>query len=112
MWIEVKPRRDKKGTRWNFRIWTWHSALTEQNIFISAYRIFFWNDNKTFCGVLLIFPAGNFSRLRQLTAKLTADAEFRSKQKRDLKFPLERHYSEYGAFAEEKINLENYLSSK
>jgi hypothetical protein len=106
MWLEVQPRRDKKGTRWNFRIWSWHAG----NFDLDAYRIFFWNDKKTFCGVLLISPAGHFSRLRQLIAKLVGDAERRSKHKRDLKFPLERHYSEYGAFSEEKMNLENYLN--
>jgi|WetSurMetagenome_2_1015567.scaffolds.fasta_scaffold476563_2 hypothetical protein len=111
IWQEVAPRRDKKGMRWNFRVWTWHGVVTKNDILIDAYRIFFWNDKRSFCGVVLIFPAARFSRTRQLIEKLVADAEFRSKYKRVLKFPIERYYSEYGAFPEEQINLENFLSS-
>jgi hypothetical protein len=33
--------------------------------------------------------------------KLVADPDLRAKHQRELRFPLERHYEEYGAFPEE-----------
>jgi len=42
------------------------------------------------------------SRLKRLIEKLVADPTLRKKHRKQLQFPLERHYSEYGAFPEEK----------
>ena len=96
MWVDQKSRKDSDGKSWHFRIWY---ALST-----SAERVFFWDDQKENCGVV-IFPAGSgatFSRLRQLIEKLVADAALREKHRKPLSFPLERHYADYGAFPEEK----------
>ena len=101
MWIEEKPRKDILGKRWNFAIW--HDVWTDERV-LSAERLFFWDDEHKHCGVVL-FPAGNtvhFSRIRTLIAKLVADPNKREQHKRELRFPLERYYSENGAFPEEK----------
>lgn len=96
-----KPRRDKSGKRWNFRVW--HESWTEDKS-LYAQRVFFWDDKKDFCGVVLLLPgkALHVRDLHSLIGKLAADACLRAKHKRDLRFPLERHYSEYGAFPEER----------
>src|SRR5262245_47023138 len=68
VWHDQKPRRDKDGKRWNFSIW--YDVWTDGKLW-SADRLFFWDDDKTFCGVVL-FPRGSsvhFSRLNQLVEK-------------------------------------------
>lgn len=65
--------------------------------------MFFWDDNKEHCGAV-IFAAGrgtSIPRLKQLIDKLLADPALRDKHRKQLRFPLERHYSDYGAFPEE-----------
>ena len=42
--------------------------------------------------------------LRDFIRKLVADPSLRAKYRRDLQFPLERNYSEYGVFPEEISN--------
>jgi hypothetical protein len=93
-----KPRRDKRGKRWNFRVW--HGTYQGRH----AERIFFWDDKREFCGVVLISPSVHVSRLHQFIEKLVADPDFRAQHKRDISFPLERHFSEYGAFPEETLS--------
>ena len=71
MWVDQKSRKDRDGTLWHFCIWT---ALRTD-----AERIFFWDDKKQNCGVV-IFLTGHgkhFSRLKQLIEKLLADPAFR-----------------------------------
>lgn len=99
MWVSQKPKKDRDGTRWNFTIWydwTGDSA----NV---PYRLFFWNDKKHTCGVVFFPPASNanFSRLKTTMSKLVKDPNMRKKHEKGLRFPLERHYSAYGAFPEE-----------
>jgi hypothetical protein len=101
VWLDQTSRRDKNGKRWNFSVW--YDVWTDGKLWI-AERLFFWDDDKTFCGVVL-FPPGSsvhFSRLKQLAEKLVVDPALRKQHRRELQFPLERHYSEYGAFPEEK----------
>src|SRR5262245_2503803 len=101
MWHSQKPRRDKSGKRWNFYIWA--DVWTEEKVLI-AERLFFLDDKKAFCRVIR-FPTGSdihLSRLKTLIEKLVADPALRKKHRRELRFPLERYYSEYGAFPEEK----------
>jgi hypothetical protein len=43
----------------------------------------------------------HYARIRSLIEKLVADQELRKRYERDIEFPLERHYPEYGAFPEE-----------
>ena len=103
MWVNQQPRRDTTGKRWNFRIW--HDVWTEAKV-VSAERLFFWDDKKTYCGVVL-FPPGStvhFSSLKKLIEKLVADPALRRLHRSDLRFPLGRYYSEYGAFPEEKAD--------
>jgi hypothetical protein len=52
----------------------------------------------------VVFPAGKAvhrSRLRALVRKLVSDPDLRNQYRRELHFPLERHYSDYGVFPEE-----------
>jgi hypothetical protein len=95
-----KPRHEKGGKRWNFRVW--HEVWTDEKV-RSAQRVFFWDDEKSSSGVVLLPPGltMHVSQLHKLIDKLVADPSLRAKHERDLHFPLERHYSEYGAFPEE-----------
>ena len=43
-----KPRKDKTGKRWNFRVWHDSTPLGH------AERIFFWDDKKEHAGVILL----------------------------------------------------------
>jgi len=90
-----KPRRDKNGKRWNFRVWG--DFLHGRNV----ERVFFWDDRRAYCGVVLISQAIHVSKLRHLIENLVADPRLRARHRRELLFPLERHYSEFGAFPEE-----------
>lgn len=98
-----QSRKDKSGKRWNFRVW--HEVWTDTKI-LSAQRIFFWDDDKAWCGVVLLMPGStvHISRLHRIIANLVADQTLREKYRRELHFPLERHYSKYGAFPEEQSN--------
>ena len=71
---------------------------------IDAQRLFFWNDQKTVRGVVLFLPGStiHYSRVKALIEKLVANPTLRKQHQRDLSFPLERHYSEFGAFPEEQ----------
>ena len=102
MWIDQKPRKDSRGKRWHFCIWYPLSGGRELS---TAQRLFFWDDKKENCGVV-VHAAGrgqSFPRLKQLINKLVADPSLREKHRKDLRFPLERHYADYGAFPEEKL---------
>jgi hypothetical protein len=99
-WTEEKPRRSKNREHWNFTYW--NSVWTGDRV-KNAQRLFFWNRDKSECGVVVL-PSGktmHYSRIRSLIEKLVADSTLRSKYRRDIQFPLERHYPEYGAFPEE-----------
>jgi hypothetical protein len=104
MWLSGqnldKPRRDKQGTRWHFRVW---STVGDAG---HSTRVYFWNDARDFCGVK-IFLRDDDSNVRKIHAfidKLVASADLRAGYRRPLEFPLERHYDEFGAFPEEKSN--------
>ena len=88
-------RTEKTGKRWHFRVWSGFKGgrLVE--------RIFFWDDARECTGVVMISPGEHIRRIRARIEKLVADPDIRELYKRDLKFPLERHYAEYGAFPEE-----------
>lgn len=101
MWMDThnlaKAHRDKQGTRWHFRVW--HEVVNRRDVV----RVFFWNDERDHCGVVWVPPGGrtDLSALHGLIQRLVADPELRAKHQRELRFPLDRHYSEYGAFPEE-----------
>lgn len=90
-----KPRIDKSGKRWNFRVW--HGKVRESYV----ERVFFWDDERAFCGVVVITNPLHVSRIHTLIEKLVATPVMRERYKRDLNFPLERYYSESPAFPEE-----------
>src|SRR5438552_18501385 len=101
MWLAGQnlnqPRTDKSGSKWNFRVW--HDVVDLRHVS----RIFFWDEKGEVMGVVL-YPADantDISRLRSMIQKLVADPHVRAKYQRKLRFPLERHYSAYGAFPEE-----------
>jgi len=100
IWSNEKPLRDKSGHRWNFRYW-YAGALSDPHC--RAARLFFWDDQKSCCGVVLIPPSAvkPYSRLRILIEKVVADSNLRRHHQRELQFPLEDHYSRYPAFPEE-----------
>ena len=99
-----KPRRDKTGKRWNFRIW--HDVLEIDNRAVHVARVFFWDDKYELTGVRLFGPGDDthITALRSFIEKLVASPTLRSKHRRELRFPLERHYSEFGVFPEETSN--------
>jgi hypothetical protein len=100
-WADEKSRRDGSGKRWNFSYW-YSGALEEKSR--QAQRLAFWDDSKDDCGVIL-FPPGAavpYSRIRDLIGKLVAHESVRKQYRRELNFPLEQHYPEFGAFPEER----------
>ncbi|HEX5211276.1 MAG TPA: hypothetical protein VFW22_06035 [Pseudolabrys sp.] len=96
MWVDQKARKDSDGKRWHFCIWYDLALLAAP-----PQRVFFWDDKKENCGVVFVSPSASFPRLKQLIDKLAADPALRDKHRKELRFPLQRHYSDYGAFPEE-----------
>src|SRR5215203_496771 len=98
MWSDLMRRQDKNGTHWNFRIW--YESWGEGKV-VTFERVFFWDDKKAACGVVIFLPGEvpHFSRIKSLISKLVADPDLRKKYRRDLQFPLERYYSGYPAFS-------------
>lgn len=101
MWQKEERYQDRLGKVWHFRYWS--ESWKEPKGFAYASRLFFWDDDKECCGVVIFPPATpkRLNRARFLTAKLVADPNLRKHHQRDLRFPLERYYSDYGSFPEE-----------
>jgi hypothetical protein len=99
-----KPRTDKRGTKWNFRVW--HEVVALQRLEHVA-RVFFWDERQNRTGVVLLGRVANthVRFIHSVIDKLVANSEFRKKHLRQLHFPLDRHYSMYGAFPEESVVL-------
>lgn len=95
------PRTDKKGRTWTFRVW--HDVFTVRRV-ISVARVFFWDESRRSTGVVLLGPdvSVDVRDLKALIQKLVASEELRTAHRRELRFPLKRFYSEYGAFPEEQ----------
>jgi len=108
IWSDENPRRDKMGHRWNFRYW-YAGALSDPHS--RAARLFFWDDQKNCCGVVLIPPGAvkPYSQLRSLIEKVVADTKLRKRWQRELQFPLDDHYSLYPAFPEEEAAVASTL---
>ena len=86
---------EKRSTRYR----VWHGVVNLKHVA----RVFFWDDAKKTTGVLVL-PEGartDVAALHSVIRKLASDPGLRTKHFRDLKFPLERYYSSYGAFPEE-----------
>ncbi|MGA7830146.1 MAG: hypothetical protein WCA21_04220 [Terracidiphilus sp.] len=101
IWSNEKSRRDKSGQRWNFSYW--YAGAPADKSRRSA-RLFYWDDNKEVCGVVLFPPEAvkRYSRICEVIDKLVAHQSVRNQYRRNLSFPLEKHYSAYGIFPEEK----------
>jgi hypothetical protein len=96
MWPNEKQRQDKSGKHWNFQYQYFGKPYGQ--------RLFFWDDALSETGVLL-FSAENprtYKQIENLIVKLVADPEFRKLHRRELQVPMDRFYSEPGAFPEEK----------
>jgi hypothetical protein len=95
-----KPRTDKRGTRRNFRVW--HDVFTIVRA-VGVARVFFWDDRREKTGLVLLGPETNqhVRDLHNIIEKLVASKELRAAHSRELRFPLERYYADYGAFPEE-----------
>jgi hypothetical protein len=101
-WNEVKPKQGKDGVRWYFTYW--HSPWPGDDVKVEkAQRLFFWNQGMSELGAVILPPGKtmSYARIESLIEKLVADPKLRKKYQRDIEFPLERHYPEYGAFPEE-----------
>lgn len=90
----AEPRRGRNGTIWHFLVW--HDVVSLKHVA----RVFFWDDRRTTTGVVVLPPSArtDVSALRGLIQKLAADPQLRARHLRELRFPLQRHYSDYGAF--------------
>jgi len=91
-----KPHIDQSGKKWNFRVW--HDFLPGRHVAC----VFFWDDKRKSCGAVPVSPVRHVSRVHNIIEKLAADPALRAKYKMELHFPLERYYSEHGAFPNEK----------
>jgi hypothetical protein len=97
MWPNEKVRKDRSGRRWNFHYQYFGKGFGQ--------RLFFWDEERQECGVLL-FPAEatrRYAQIENLIDNLVADADLRKRHHRELKFPLDRHYSDFEVFPEERI---------
>ena len=99
-WSDERHFQDGSGERWNFMYWYSGTFSEHTN---KSQRLFFWNDSKSFCGVIVLLPGRTqpYSRLLGLMKELTAKAELRARYRRELRFPLERYYSDFGSLEEE-----------
>ena len=104
LWTSEKPRQGKDGRRWNFA--HWYSVWWVADHAKTAQRLFFWDDDKRECGAVLLGPGKvmHYSKIVSLIAKLVADGSLRQKYRRDIKFPLQRHYGDYGSLPEETLD--------
>jgi hypothetical protein len=105
-----RPGIDNSGKRWNFRVW---SDVLTIGLPVRVARIFFWDDRRESTGVVLLGPdvSQHVRDLHGVIQKLVASNDLRARHQRELRFPLERHYAEYGAFPEESELLSRLESS-
>ena len=96
MWPNEKQRLDKSGQRWSFH----YQYFGKQH----GQRLFFWNDDLSEAGVLLFSPERlrTYKQIENLILKLVAEPDLRRLHRRVLSLPMDRFYSEPGAFPEEK----------
>jgi hypothetical protein len=87
------PRRDSEGVKWYFRVW--HRIEDD----VHRAQVFYWDEAKSRTGVLILPDSArtDITALRAVIEKLASDPRLRDEHRRELRFPLERHYSEHGA---------------
>ncbi|WP_297462678.1 hypothetical protein [Ferrovum sp.] len=98
-WSALKEKRDKNGKRWNFSYWHTFSFVTDNR----AQRLFFWDDDHKESGVVLLLgdQSQPYASIRNLVDRLVSSPELRKQHSRELRFPLERYYREFGSFPDE-----------
>ena len=84
-----KPLKDAHGRLWHFRVW--HDDVAG----IYTQRIFFWDEAREDTGYAEF--AGDqrlhVSKIKQRIRKILTDSSYRESFRRQLAFPVERHYS-------------------
>ena len=96
-------RQDNKGRRWHFSYWMTGPSSSER-----AQRLFFWDDARLETGVnIFIGPLTRpFRQIEKLVEKLVREPELRRAYRRELRFPLDRYYGDFGSFPEEHACLQ------
>ena len=76
--------------------------------------MFFWDERRELTGIVLLGPDVNHHvrDIHNLIEKLVASKELRAAHQREIRFPLERHYADCGAFPEEAEILSKLESAK
>ena len=99
-WTPLSDKRDRDGKRWHFSYWYTFNSNSD----VRAQRLFFWGDQHDECGVVIM--QGNksqpYTAIKNLVMKLVSEPSLRNRYRRALRFPLERHYAEFGSFPEEQ----------
>ena len=99
VWTPLSEKRDRTGKRWNFSYWYTFRSSSETD----SQRLFFWTDDHKECGVILFLEGHTrpYAQIKGLVDKLVSEPELRRQYQRELRFPLERYYAEFGSFPEE-----------
>lgn len=94
----LKPKRDKQGKRWNFSYWR-----TSPSACFRAARLFYWDDECHETGVIIYAGEStrNYGQIAKIAEKLVGNPVLRREHQRDLRFPLDRYYAEFGSLPEE-----------
>ena len=84
-----RPVRATDGRLWHFRVWHDHVAG------VYTQRIFFWDESRadTGCAEFARDQVLHVSKIKQRIRKIVTDAAYPERHRRDLEFPVERHYS-------------------
>jgi hypothetical protein len=92
MWLRgqnmEKPIRAHDGSVWHFRVW----RDFIDNVYIQ--RIYFWDEARetTGCAEFSADQSLHVSKIKQRIRKLVTDSDYRNQFKRELRFPVEKHY--------------------
>ena len=89
-----EAREDASGRRWHFRVW--HGVVNDRYL----QRVFFWNEDRSETGAIEMAADKTLhvSRIRQVMTKVVQQPAYRARFVRELRFPVERHYSRYAPF--------------
>ena len=84
-----RPFKSADGRVWHFRVW--HDIVGGTH----TERIYFWDDSKelTGCAEFGGDQSLHVSKLKQRMRKIATDPAYRDRFRRELQFPVERHYS-------------------
>jgi hypothetical protein len=79
----------RDGRVWHFRVW--HDFVDG----VHTERIYFWDESRelTGCAEFAADQILHISKMKQRMRKIVTDPAYRDKFRRELQFPVERHYS-------------------